>query len=367
MADRPQVHPLVDRAAAYAWRMLVIAAAGVAILWLVGQLWVVLVPLVVAAMLARILSPVAERVRGWGVPKGPAAAVVLLGFLGIAAGAIWLLGGAVGDEAQALGPTIEEGIDDVEDWLVQDAPLDVNRADIEQFREDAADSISTALRSSGGRIVSGFVVAVELLISLLLGLIVTFFVLKDGDRFTRWALALFPNHRREVVSRMARRSWRTLGGYLKGAALLGIVEGITIGTAMALVGAKLAVPVAAFTFTMAFIPFVGAILAGLLAVLVTVATAGGAEALIVLAVAVVVQQLDNDLLAPLVYGKALELHPVLVLLSIVAGGALFGIAGSLLAVPVTAVVINAVNEGRDAVSEASPDRDESGAGPPPQR
>jgi predicted PurR-regulated permease PerM len=293
------------------------------------------------------------RSRGW--PPGLSAASVLVSFLALLAVAGWLLGAAVGEQASDLGPTVTEAVDDVETWLVEDAPFDVDRADIKTFRADTRDAISNTFRTSGGTIVSGVVVAVELFVSLILGLIVTFFVLKDGERFARWAHGLLPDHRQELAERLANRSWRTLGGYLRGAAFLGTVEGIVMGVTLAIVGAELALPVAVFTFVMAFIPFVGAILAGILAVLVALATAGGPEALIVLVVAVVVQQLDNDLLAPVVYGKALELHPVLVLLSIAGGGALFGIAGSLLAVPVTAVVVNAVAEARtppDGAAEA---------------
>ena len=346
MSEKPAVHPTVDRLAAYSWRLLVIAAALVALLWLIAEMWVVFVPLVVALMLARILMTPTRRLRTAGWRPGLAAATVLIGFLALLAGAAWLLGAAVGDQAEDLGPTVTSAIDDVEDWLVDDAPIDVSRSDIRQFRADARDAISNTLQTSGGTLISGVVVAVELVVSLLLGLIVTFFVLKDGERFALWIQSLVPQQRRDLVRRLADRSWQTLGGYLRGAALLGTVEGAVIGTTLWLVGAQLEVPVAFFTFVMAFIPFLGAILAGLLAVLVALATSGGPAALVVLAVAVVVQQIDNDLLAPLVYGKALHIHPVVVLLSIAGGGALFGIAGSLLAVPVTAVALNALAEYR---------------------
>lgn len=147
---------------------------------------------------------------------------------------------------------------------------------------------------------------------------------------------------------MAARAWETVGGYLRGAALLGFVEGVAMGITLALVGAKLAAPVALVTFITAFVPFVGAIVSGVVAVLVALATGGVDAAAVVAAVAavtVVIQQFDNDLLAPLVYGRALNLHPVVVLLAITAGGALFGLAGSILAVPVTAVVVNVAGAG----------------------
>jgi putative heme transporter len=189
-------------------------------------------------------------------------------------------------------------------------------------------------------------------LSLIVGLIVTFFAIKDGERFAQWAKRQLPSGRHELAERLGARAWRTLGGYLRGAAVLGLVEGTIIGVTVALVGGRLAIPVAVFTFLMAFIPILGAIAAGAMAVLVALATGGSTAALIVLAVVIVVQQLDNDLLAPVVYGRSLELHPVVVLLAVAGGGALFGLAGTLLAVPVTAIALNSLAEARLAGREA---------------
>jgi predicted PurR-regulated permease PerM len=201
--------------------------------------------------------------------------------------------------------------------------------------------------------VSGAVVVAEVLVSIVLGLIITFFMVKDGDRFARWAQRQLPSERRGLGERLGVRAWQTLGSYLKGAALLGLVEGVIIGTAVGIFG-KLGVAVGVFTFLMAFVPIAGAVVAGAVAVLVTLATGGTTAAVVVLVVVVVVQQLDNDLLAPVVYGRSLELHPVTVLLAIAAGGALFGIAGTFLAVPVTAVVLNVLAEYRRAGAEELP-------------
>lgn len=149
----------------------------------------------------------------------------------------------------------------------------------------------------------------------------------------------------------AERVWEAAGGYLKGAALLGQVEGIAIGVTLWAVGGSLAIPVAVITFIAAFIPIVGAIVAGVVATLVALATAGLTPAIIVAVVAFVVQQFDNDLLAPVIYGKSLQLHPLVILLGIAAGGALFGLVGTFLAVPLLAMGINATR----GYLEASPD------------
>ena len=355
--SRRLVHPVVERLAAYAWRLLVIAAAGGAVLWLIGQIWVVGASLVIALMLARVLNRPASRLRSHGWPPVLAATTVLLVFLPLVVAALTFVGMSVAGEADELGPTVSQAVDDIEKWLIEDSPFNINAADIEELRRNAGQAVGDTLRSSGGKVVSGAILVVEVLLSVLLGLILTFFLLKDGDRFLAWIQRQVPSARRPLAGRLAERAWRTLGGYLRGAAVLGFLEGTIIGITLVIVGAELAPAVGMVTFLLAFVPFVGAIVAGVLAALVALATAGTAAALIVVIVAVVVQQLDNDLLAPMIYGKALEIHPVVILLGITAGGALFGLAGSFLAVPVTAVVTNVLAEARLAAGESKAPED----------
>ncbi|HVM54504.1 MAG TPA: AI-2E family transporter [Acidimicrobiales bacterium] len=353
-----RVHPTVDLLAAYAWRLIVLAVVALGAIWVIGRLWVVLMSLVIATFLTRVLTPIAERLRG-RLPNALAAAATLLGFIALLVAVLGLVGIAVVNEVDNIGPTVNRAIDSVEDWLVEDSPFNVTREDIEDFRSNLGDRLSNAVRDSSGTIINGAVIAAEVALSLILGLIITFFMLKDGSRFVTWVQGSVAEERRDVISRMAERSWRTLGGYLRGSAILGLLEGVIIGTTLWLVGAELAVPMATITFIAAFVPFVGAIVAGALAVAVALATAGTIEALIVLVVAFLVQQFDNDILAPWIFGKALEIHPVVILIAITTGGILFGIGGSFLAVPVTAVVMNAIAEARngpepDAEPEAAP-------------
>ncbi|HWC69065.1 MAG TPA: AI-2E family transporter, partial [Acidimicrobiales bacterium] len=193
---------------------------------------------------------------------------------------------------------------------------------------------------------SGAVLAAEVVAGLLLAIVLTFFFLKDDRQLVRGLIRVLPSSRRAAADRLGHRGWDALGAYLRGAALLGIVEATVIGVTLLLVGADLALAVAAITFVAAFVPIVGAVVAGVVATLVALVTASPVAALIVAVVALVVQQLDNDLLGPLVYGRALRLHPLVILLGIAVGGALFGIVGTVLAVPVLAVVWNVVDEAR---------------------
>ncbi|HEX6166745.1 MAG TPA: AI-2E family transporter [Acidimicrobiales bacterium] len=358
--DRYTVHPVVVQAGAYAWRLIAIGIVGWALLQLLTALWVLVLAGAVAMLLGRALDPVANVFRRLDWPPALVAATTLVGFLLVLAGIVTVLVPTIVDEFSDLGPTIEDAVDDVEDWLVEDSPFDVSRQDIEDFREESRDRITTSLESQSGTVVSGTVVAFEVITGLVLSLITTFFLLKDGGRFGRWMLTLLPEDRRPLVTRLAARSWQTLGGYLKGSATLGVIEGVIIGLTVWIVGGSLAVPVAVITFFAAFLPFAGAVLAGTVAVLVTLVTAGPGDALIVLVVAVLVQQFDNDLLAPIVFGKNLQLHPLIVLGAIVAGSTLFGAFGAVLAVPVTAVVINVLADWRAHDAEQV-EQDDAGA------
>jgi predicted PurR-regulated permease PerM len=270
----------------------------------------------------------------------------MIAFWIVAGGIIAALVPSIASEFEDLGPTIEQANDDIEDWLVEDSPFDVSRRDIRDFREQAGDRISEAASDSGPALVDTTLVIFEVITALVLATITSFFMLKDGDRFGRWSVSLLPAERRTLVIRLSRRAWHTLGGYLRGAATLGVLEGTIIGVTVWAVGGSLAVPVAVITFTAAFVPFVGAIVAGAIAVLVTLVTAGFGGAIIVLIVAILVQQFDNDLLAPLIFGRSLSLHPLVVLFAITAGGTLMGPAGAAFAVPVTAVVLNMLAEAR---------------------
>jgi putative heme transporter len=359
------IHPVIDRLGAYAWRLIGIGLVIVAVLWLLAQLWVVMLALGIAVLFSRALEPVATRLKRRGWRPGLAAIVVMLGSGLLAGGILAALVPPIASEFDDLGPTIAEANDDIEDWLVEDSPFDVSRQDIQEFRDEANERIDQARSESGASVVDTTMVVFEVIGALLLAIITSFFMLKDGDRFGRWTMSLLPSERRALMTRLSRRAWSTLGGYLRGAATLGIVEGTIIGLTVWIAGGSLAVPVAVITFVAAFVPFVGAIVAGVIAVLVTLVTGGVKGAVIVAVVALVVQQLDNDLLAPVVYGRALSLHPLVVLFAIASGGALMGPAGAIFAVPLTAVILNVIAEARMAAGEASVASEPPGPPEPP--
>ena len=347
-------HPTVLRVTAYAGCLVVVGLALSMVLQVLGQLALVLFPLTVALFATRALSIPAGWLRRRGWRPAPAAATTMVGALLLVAGLIALVAPPMVDEFSHLGPTVDEGVSQVEDWLVEDSPFDVTRQEVEDAEDDIVQRGRDALENSEEQVTRGVQTAVTGLAGLLLAAILTFFALKDGPRFVHWVDGrLRPDHRDQVRA-IAQAAWAALGGYLRGAALLGLVEALVIGGTMWLVGAGLVIPVMILTFAAAFVPLVGAIVAGVIAVLVTLAAGGVVPALIVAVVAVLVQQLDNDLLAPWIYGKSLELHPVVILLSIAAGTALFGFAGTVLAVPVTATVISSIAALRGEVDPEAP-------------
>ncbi len=305
-----------------------------------------------------------------GAARGPLGAfggfIVLLVLLGV------IVVPAVVEEFSGLGPVVSDGIDDIEDWLV-DGPVGLEEDQLRRYRREAGDQVGMFLRSSSGGIVSGAIALVEALAGGVLAVVLTFFLVKDGPRFQRWTLDHLPAAHHDVVRSCAGRAWDALGSFLRGAAAIGFIEAVIIGVTLLLVGSQLVVPVMVLTLLAAFFPLVGAVTAGIVATLVALVSGGLGDALIVGAVCLVVQQFDTDLLAPVIYGRFIQLHPAVVLVSLTAGGTLGGIAGALLAVPVAAVIAAVGGElwqrrdhdtGRS--SSAGPPSDE-GSEPPTDR
>lgn len=338
------MHPRVEWLAGYSWRLIVIGIVALSGLWLIQRLAPVVVPLAIATFLTRLLLPISNALRRGGWRPGLAAITTLAVFLVLLTGLFTLIVPSIAGELGTLGPTVTQAIDDVQDWLVDESPFDVSREAIDRLRDSARERLAGLFSASDGRFADGATLVAEVIAGLFLALFLTFFMLRDGARLAAWASARVRPERRAAYRRAAERGWWTLGGYIRGAAALGVIEAIGIGLALLLSGGGLVGPVMVVTFVAAFVPIVGAIVAGLIAVLVGLVTGGVTTAAVVAIVAIVVQQLDNDFLAPWVYGRALSLHPAAILVSVVAGGALFGIAGTLLAVPVVAVAVNVTKE-----------------------
>lgn len=328
---------MLRRASDVAWRVLVVGLLVFVVAALLWKLRIVALPVLIALLVSSVLAPLVVRLEHRGWRTLPATLLVYFGFLFGLAGAVAALVPATVNELEGLGDTLESALDDIEDWLV-DGPLGLDRADVEEVTDDPGGKLSDLVRQSSDRLAAGVRTVGEIAAGSLLALVLSFLFLKDGRRFQRWMLDHLPARHHDLSRTAGRRALEALAGFLRGAALLGLVEGVTIGLTVWLVGAPLAIPVAVFTFLAAFFPIVGAIVAGAIAVLVTLTSQGFGAAVIVLVVAVVVQQLDGDLLAPWIYGRSLQLNPAVVLVALTAGGALGGIAGAFVAVPVSGAI-----------------------------
>jgi predicted PurR-regulated permease PerM len=345
-------------------RLVIIAASVFVVGWIVGELWVIIFPVIVALIVSTVLVPAVTWLRDRSVPSSLASAMVVVGFLAAVVGIVAALTPQVAGQAPELADSAARGLQKIRDWLTG-GPLGLSEGQITR----AIEAVQEKLRNSAAAISSGLFstigAATSAVINLVLILMLTFFFVKDGHQFLPWMKTLGGRRAGEHTAEVMNRAWDTLGGFIRTQSLVALIDAIIIGVALAILGVPLAVPLAVVTFFGGYIPIIGAFISGALAVLVTLVTNGGTDALIALGVVVAVQQLEGNVLSPYLQGKNLNLHAAVVLLAVTAGGTMFGITGAFLAVPVaatTAEVLRYVNERIDqAVSESAPPEDSESA------
>jgi predicted PurR-regulated permease PerM len=334
---QPDVPPVLRKLAAWSWRLLVVLTAAGLVLYLLIQLKVIVVPVIVALFLATLLVPLVRWLedRGWrhiwAVLAVFLGAVLLLA--AIVAGFIPL----IGNELETLRQRADEGVAEVQRYIAS-RPFGLSEEDLNRYLEQARQRFTENSSGLTRGAVHGVTLIGELITGLILCLFLTFFFVKDSERFTRWIIDFAGRHREAHLREIGGRSATAVSGYLRGQATVGLVDAIFIGIGLAIVGVPLVIPLAFLTFVAAFLPLVGAFIAGALAALVALVTKGATAALIVIGITVLVQQLEGHLLAPLVLGRAVALHPVVIILALAAGSILGGIIGAFLAVPIAAVV-----------------------------
>jgi putative heme transporter len=335
--ERPDVPPMLGKLAAWSWRLLVVLTAAGLLLYLLIVLKVIVVPVIVALFLATLLVPLVSwlEARGWkhlpAVLTVFGAAVLLL--VAIVAGFIPL----ISNELDTLRQRADEGVAEVQRYIAS-RPFGLSEEDLNRYLEQARERFTENSSGLTRGAVAGVTVVGELITGLILCLFLTFFFVKDSERFTRWILDFAGRQRAPHLREIGHRSATAVSGYLRGQAAVGAVDAIFIGIGLAVLGVPLVVPLAFLTFVAAFLPLVGAFVAGVLAALVALVTKGLTTALIVVGLTVLVQQLEGHLLAPLLLGRAVSLHPVVIILALAAGAILGGIIGAFLAVPIAAVV-----------------------------
>lgn len=339
------VPPLLALLSAVVLRLLILLVGVVALGAVLSRLRLVVIPLLVALILATFLAPPAEALRQRRVPRALAAtcvlvpALVVLGLIG------WLLASQVVSHLSEVGLQVEEGLERVETWLA-DGPLGLSQDQIDDVTTNAADRVRSNWAGVTAGVFAGAIKAVELVGGLLLSLVILFLFLKDGDRMVTFFVELLPDDRQEDARAVGRRSWEALTGFIRGAAADGLIEAVLVAIALSVLGVPLAIPLAGITFLAGFFPVAGAILAGAVAALVALVAGGVGDAIAVVIVFTIVQQLQNNLLEPLILGRAVSLHPIVILLALTTGAVLGGLVGAFFSVPVVAVTAAALDEAR---------------------
>ncbi|MEU1298375.1 AI-2E family transporter [Streptomyces shenzhenensis] len=335
-----------DPALAVPWGVRVAAEAGWRLLVLAGTVWVlmrvissvqlVVFAFVIALLVTALLQPTVARLKRHGVPRGPATALTaILGF--IVMGLIgWFVTWQVMENIDTLSDQVQSGIDDLRRWLLQ-SPFHVTDKQINQIAKSLREAIGANTDQITSAGLEGVQVVVEALTGILLVFFSTLFLLYDGDRIWRWALKLVPAAARPGVAGAGPRAWRTLTAYVRGTVLVALIDAIFIGLGIYFLNVPMAVPLAVFIFLFSFIPLVGAVASGVLAVVVALVTQGVFTAGMTLVVILAVQQIEGHILQPFILGRAVRVHPLAVVLSVTAGGMVAGIGGAVVAVPLVAV------------------------------
>lgn len=345
---------------------LVVVLGGLYLLgWVVTRMLVVVLPLVVALLLATLFAPPARALerRGWN-PAMAAVTTVGSGLIIVAATLSLVIPGFIA-EIGSVGSTVEQGVRQLGGSLAG-SPLGLTREQIDASIDRAISDIG----GSGGQVaqgvITGALLATQVATSIVLAIFLAFFFVKDGPAIWRWLTSLLAPRRRRLADELGTRTWRVLTAYVHGVALVATVDAVLIGIVLLVLGIPLALPLVVLTFMAAFFPIIGAVTAGAAAVLVALATDGVAAAVIVLIAIIVIQQLEGNVLYPVVVGRQLNLHPVAMLLALAVGAVVAGVAGAFLAVPVAAVIGAVVNYLRSAERLTQPAARSSGEliGPP---
>ena len=316
---------------------LVLAFAAYLVARVLTRLLPVTMAIVAALLLSALIGPIVRVLRRIGLPRSVAAFLGVVLLIAILAGASYLIGRRAAGQLDDLQSQVVQGIGRLRQTLLDTLPgLDQHRLD------QIAGSLVQALRDALPSPYAGVTSATEVLAAILLAVFLLFFFLRDGDRLWSWITGLVPGRWTGRTDQAGHAAWRTLSSYTHGIVAVAAVDAIGIGAALLVLHVPLALSLAVLTFLAAFVPIIGATIAGAAATLVTLVTNGTRDALLVLAAVILVQQAEGNLLHPIIMRRAVRLHPVVTLLAVSIGTLVAGVAGALIAVPLCAVVYHAV-------------------------
>ncbi|GII52129.1 hypothetical protein Pth03_05180 [Planotetraspora thailandica] len=349
------------RASITAGRMLVVIAFAGVILWLLYVVRAVVIPVVFAVFISAVLLPPARWLRSRGLNHALSTAIACFGGLAFVAGLFALVVPPTVSGLSELGASIGKVTANLQSLA---ASIGLDEARLAQMIDQIREHIS----QQGGQIASGALAGArtvgEIIVGVVLAFILAIYLVHGGDRLAGWITDLFPRHREHIMS-TGHVVFDVVGRYIRGVAIVGFVDAFFIGSSLWILGVPIALPLAVLTFVGAFLPVVGAFVAGLLAAVVAFVAKGWLVALIVVAVTVLVQQLEGHVLAPQIYGRALELPGAVILVAIAVGSVVAGIIGAFLAAPVASVIVAVIRSRQGHAPATAPPQPPPPKGPTP--
>ena len=332
----------LDLAAAWAWRLIVIGIATYALFRGVEFFAELTIPVIIALLISALGSPFVAWMERIGIRRGIGAAIVVLGVLALVATMLALAGQQVANGANDLATQVSDGLGEVKSWL-QTGPFHVSDSQINAYIQKAQDYLSQKAQSGAflSQVTNLGSALTHLLAGLFLVLFSTYFFLADGDRIWAWFVRLSPRAARVRVDSSGRVAWISLTQFVRATVIVAITDAVGVMIAASILQVQFVLAIGVLVFLGAFIPIVGAFVAGTVAVLVALVDHGIVVALLMLGAVVLVQQIESHVLQPFLMGRFVSIHPLGVIVAIAAGILLAGIPGALVAVPFAAAA-NAV-------------------------
>jgi len=335
-----EVPRAVRIAADWAWRLLLIGAAVLAVAIVVQRLRVVFLAVFVGMLFAALLAPAVRRVQRVVRSRGLATAIVMVIALAVVFGLFALITLGIGSSLPNLGNRFSEGLEQIRAWLRN--TLHVDDGTLQQYIQRVSGFVQANRQGLLSGALSGARAALEIITGAGIALFAAVFFLLDGERIWAWCVSLFPQRSQPDLRTVGSRCWLVLTAYVRGTVIIASTDALAIGLAMTVIGVPLALPLAVLVFFGAFVPIVGALVTGFVAVVVALATKGPLAAVLVLASIIIIQQIEGHMLQPLVMGRLVSLHPLGVIVAVAAGSVLAGLVGAVVAVPVAAVLTTVI-------------------------
>ncbi len=324
-------------AGAWSWRLLVIAGALAVLIFLVVQLRLIVIPLLIGVLVSALLAPLIGFLTRHHWPRGLAIATATLTALAVVGGLLWLAIGQISREFDVVRERTVSSFEGLKTALLE-SPLHLTEVQINNFIADAV----SAVQNDGQALLSGALSLGSTLghvaTGLFLALFCLIFVLIDGKGIWGWLVRMMPKKAQPAIDGAGKAGWATLTNYARTQILVASIDAVGIGLGAFLLGVPLAIPIAVLVFLGSFVPIVGAVITGTVAVFIALVYNGWVVALAMVGVVLVVQQLEGHVLQPLLMGAAVKVHPLAVVLVVAGGTLLAGIPGALFAVPIAAVI-----------------------------